>query len=61
MLPARNERMAALLAAARLRRKLRAQQQGTVEAGDTAASAKVVRIDAWKGGPSALDRLAVAT
>ena len=57
MLPARNERMAALLAAARLRRKLRLQQQGTVPAG--AASATVVRIDAWKGGPDALDRLAV--
>jgi protein ImuA len=62
MLPARNERMTALLAAARVRRKLRLQQQGTVvEAGETATSAKVVRIDAWKGGPGALDRLAVAT
>lgn len=59
MLPARNARMAALLAAARLRRKLRLQQQGTGLAGETATSAKVVRIDAWKGGPSALDRLAV--
>ncbi|MDQ0033052.1 protein ImuA [Variovorax boronicumulans] len=59
MLPARNERMTALLAAARLRRKLRLQQQGTVPVGDTATSATVVRIDAWKGGPNALDRIAV--
>jgi protein ImuA len=59
MLPARNERMAALLAAARLRRKLRAQQQGTVNADGAQASATVVRIDAWKGGQDALDRLAV--
>lgn len=63
MLPARNERMAALLAAARLRRKLRLQQQGTVPAGEAArsdtATATVVRIDAWKGGPNALDRIAV--
>ncbi|MDP9603018.1 UNVERIFIED_ORG: protein ImuA [Variovorax paradoxus] len=62
MLPARNERMTALLAAARLRRKLRLQQQGSVPAGVTATSATsatVVRIDAWKGGPDALDRLAV--
>jgi len=59
MLPARNERMAALLAAARLRRKLRLQQQGVAPAGEPAASATVVRIDAWKGGQDALDRLAV--
>jgi protein ImuA len=59
MLPARNERMTALLAAARLRRKLRLQQLGTVPAGESATSATVVRIDAWKGGPDALDRLAV--
>lgn len=63
MLPARHERMAALLAAARLRRKLRVQEQGTAptsEAGaDAPAGAKVVRIDAWKGGQDALDRLAV--
>ncbi|QGW83064.1 translesion DNA synthesis-associated protein ImuA [Variovorax paradoxus] len=61
MLPARNERMAALLAAARLRRKLRLQQQGTAPAGEaaTSATATVVRIDAWKGGPNALDRIAV--
>jgi protein ImuA len=59
MLPARNERMTALLAAARLRRKLRLQQLGTVPVGETTTSATVVRIDAWKGGPDALDRLAV--
>jgi protein ImuA len=59
MLPARNERMTALLAAARLRRKLRLQQLGTVPAGESATSATVVRIGAWKGGPDALDRLAV--
>jgi protein ImuA len=63
MLPARNERMAALLAAARVRRKLRLQQHGTAAAGEattsTATTATVVRIDAWKGGPSALDRIAV--
>ena len=63
-LPARGERMAALLTAARLRRKLRAQQQGTpalpvVEA----APDNVVRIDAWKkaGSTHALDRVAVAS
>ncbi len=65
MLPARGERMAALLAAARLRRKLRAQQQGAVaveavEAVEAPPAANVVRIDAWKaGGANALDRLAV--
>jgi protein ImuA len=59
MLPARNERMTALLAAARLRRKLRLQQQGTALVGEAASSATVVRIDAWKGGPNALDRIAV--
>ncbi|MGQ3128741.1 MAG: translesion DNA synthesis-associated protein ImuA, partial [Variovorax sp.] len=58
----RGERMAALLAAARLRRKLRAQQQGAVavEAVEAPPAANVVRIDAWKaGGANALDRLAV--
>lgn len=63
VLPARGERMAALLAAARLRRRLRAQQQGSaapMDAGGTAAAGNVVRIDAWKtGGAHALDRLAV--
>jgi protein ImuA len=59
MLPARNERIAALLAAARLRRKLRLQQLGTVPSGEAATSATVVRIDAWKGGANALDRIAV--
>lgn len=59
MLPARNERMSALLAAARLRRKLRLQQLGTAPVGEAAATATVVRIDAWKGGPNALDRIAV--
>ena len=56
MLPARSERMSALLAAARLRRKLRLQQQGTAPAHDAAT---VVHIDAWKEGRHALDRLAV--
>ena len=60
MLPARNDRMTALLAAARLRRKLRLQQLGTVPVGDSASSsAIVVHIDAWKGVPNALDRIAV--
>jgi protein ImuA len=64
VLPARNERMSALLAAARVRRKLRLQQQGRMLPADPAAaapssSATVVRIDAWKGGPDALDRIAV--
>jgi len=70
VLPARNDRMAALLAAARLRRRLRLQQQGVAVPADDAAqaqaqphsqphSATVVRIDAWKGGRDALDRLAV--
>jgi protein ImuA len=59
MLPARNARMTALLAAARLRRKLRLQQLGTVPVGEAATTATVVRIDAWKGGPNALDRIAV--
>jgi protein ImuA len=52
--------MTALLAAARLRRKLRLQQRGTVSVGEAAAStATVVHIDAWKGGGNALDRIAV--
>lgn len=58
VLPARSERMSALLAAGQLRRKSRAGQQsgGPVEAG-----AVVVEIDAWKGGSlRALDRLVVA-
>ncbi len=56
--PARNARMSALLAAARVRRQLRLQPQASV-APAAAPSATVVRIDAWKGGPDALDRLAV--
>ena len=62
-LPARGERMAALLAAARLRRKLRAQQQGSAiePVLPPPSESNVVRIDAWKkaGGAHALDRLAV--
>jgi protein ImuA len=56
MVPARSERMNALLAAARLRRKLRLREQGALPAGEPAT---VVRIDAWKEGRHALDRLAV--
>ncbi|VTU26427.1 translesion DNA synthesis-associated protein ImuA [Variovorax sp. PBL-E5] len=56
-LPARSERMAALLAGSQLRRKLRRQQEGVEPAAGTAT---VVRIEAWKGGVHALDRLAVA-
>jgi protein ImuA len=60
-LPARNERMTALLAASQLRRKLRRQQEGEgAEPMAVPATATVVRIDAWKGGTHALDRLAVA-
>lgn len=63
-LPARGERMAALLAAARLRRKLRAQQQGSAiepVLPQPPVETNIVRIDAWKkaGGAHALDRLEV--
>ncbi|MBO9651176.1 MAG: translesion DNA synthesis-associated protein ImuA [Variovorax sp.] len=58
MAPARSERMSALLAAARVRRKLRLRQGATVP--EAAGSATVVRIDAWKKEEHhALDRLAV--
>jgi protein ImuA len=58
VLPARSERMTALLAASQLRRKARMQQQDTPMAGSETAT--VVRIDAWKGAPGAMDRIAVA-
>ena len=54
-LPARGERMAALLAASQWRRKRRLQQQG-----GAASAAVVVRIDARRGESHALDRIAMA-
>ncbi|MBO9515285.1 MAG: translesion DNA synthesis-associated protein ImuA [Variovorax sp.] len=58
MAPARSERMSALLAAARLRRKMRLQEEAGPVAADPATT--VVRIDTWKKeGRHALDRLAV--
>ena len=57
-LPARNDRLTALLAASQLRRKLRLQQQG---AAPIETSATVVRLDTRrKEAPHALDRTAVA-
>jgi len=56
-LPACSERMAALLAASQLRRKLRRQQQGVPQAIGTAT---VVRIDLHQGIRHALDRVALA-
>jgi len=65
MLPARSTRMASLLMAGQLRRRQRRLEAGSppvvpVAAPPSAAPATVVRIDAWKGGARALDRLAVA-
>ncbi|WP_431276053.1 translesion DNA synthesis-associated protein ImuA [Variovorax ureilyticus] len=58
MAPARSERMSALLAAARVRRKLRLQQGASVP--EAADSAIVVSIGEWKKeGRHALDRFAV--
>ncbi|RZI90703.1 MAG: translesion DNA synthesis-associated protein ImuA [Variovorax sp.] len=57
-LPARNDRLTALLAASQLRRKLRLQQQGVVP---VETSATVVRLDTRrKEAAHALDRAAVA-
>lgn len=59
-LPARNERLAALLAASQLRRKARLQQQG-VAIGSIESGATVVRLDTRrKEATHALDRTAVA-
>ena len=58
-LPARSQRMTALLAAGQLRRKARRLQEGNAPS-PALAPATVVRIDAWKGGLRALDRVAVA-
>ncbi len=56
-LPARSERMTALLAAGQLRRKLRRQHDGELPAVE---SATVVRLALHQGKSHALDRLAVA-
>lgn len=58
-LPARSERMSALLAASRLRRKLRRQQEGELQ---PIEQATVLRLDLHKGKEKghALDRLAMA-
>ncbi len=56
-LPARSERMTALLVASQWRRKLRQQQAGEAVA---TTSATVVRIDLRKGEGHALDRVAMA-
>ena len=57
-LPARGERMAALLAASQWRRKRRQQQAGAPPLPDQ--TAVVVRIDARRGESHALDRIAMA-
>ena len=55
-LPARSQRMAALLAASQWRRKRRLQEEGAA----LESAAVVVRIDARRAGAHALDRAAVA-
>jgi protein ImuA len=57
-LPARSERMAALLAASQLRRKLRRQQEGGLP--PMAESATVVRLGLHQEKGHALDRIALA-
>ncbi|MDM0104023.1 translesion DNA synthesis-associated protein ImuA [Variovorax sp. J22R24] len=57
-LPACSERMAALLAASRLRRKLRHRQEGVPQASNHTAT--VVRLDLHQGKRHALDRVALA-
>jgi len=62
-LPARSERMTALLAASQLRRKLRRQQEGELQQGERqreGEGATVVRIDLHQGRKHALDRTAMA-
>lgn len=67
-LPARSDRIAALLAASQMRRKRRRQQEGepvepTHRDGDAARTATVVRLDLRKPDreePHAVDRVAVA-
>ncbi len=56
-LPARSERMTALLAASQLRRKLRRQEEGASHAGE---GATIVRLDLHKARGHALDRTALA-
>ena len=56
-LPARSRRMAALLAASQLRRKLRRQEEGELP---RTQSATVVRLDLHKGKSRALDRTPLA-
>ena len=58
-LPARGERMTALLAASQLRRKLRQQQQGGVLQ-QMAEGATVVRLGLHQEKGHALDRIALA-
>lgn len=58
-LPARSERMTALLAASQLRRKLRRQQEGELPRAES-GTATVVRLDLHKGKGHALDRAALA-
>jgi protein ImuA len=57
-LPARSERMAALLAASQLRRKLRRQQEGVLQ--PMAEGATVVRLGLHQEKGHALDRIALA-
>lgn len=60
-LPARSERMTALLAASQLRRKLRRQQEGEAQATPQGSgSATVVRLDLHQGKHHAMDRAALA-
>ena len=59
-LPARSERLAALLAASQLRRKLRRQQKGDSQEGE-GAGATVLRLDLHAGNRHALDRAALAS
>ena len=56
-LPARSQRMTALLAASQLRRKLLRQQEGVAQPGE---GATVVRLDIFSGKRHALDRIALA-
>lgn len=56
-LPARSDRMTALLAASQLRRKLRRQQESAAQA---PAGAKVVRLEFHQEQRHALDRIAMA-
>jgi protein ImuA len=59
-LPARSERMTAMLAASRLRRKLRRQQEGELQAAvpSVVQGATVLRLDLHPARKHALDRVA---